>query len=119
MPSKTTSTAYYIGLMSGTSMDGIDTVLVDFSKKQPELICSHSHPFPDTLQKQLASIINPDWQGSLFQTGSLHQQLGKLFAEAVITLLKKTDISSKQIILQGETIGYVGRSGLATGTHLH
>ncbi len=97
MPTKAVTPAYYIGLMSGTSMDGIDVVLVDLSKKQIELICSHSHPFPATLQQQLAAIINPDWQGSLVQIGSLHQQLGKLFAEAVNALLKKTEIHSHQI----------------------
>ena len=97
MPSKANYPAYYIGLMSGTSMDGIDAVLVDFSKKHPELICSHSHSFPDALQQQLSTIITPDWQGSLLQVGTLHQQLGKLFAEAVNALLKKTDVHIKQI----------------------
>ncbi len=88
---------YYIGLMSGTSMDGIDVVLVDLSKNQTELIYTHSHPFPATLQQQLVAIISPDWQGSLVQIGSLHQQLGKLFADAVNALLKKTDLHTHQI----------------------
>ena len=38
--------AYYIGLMSGTSMDGVDAVLVDFSGAQPQLIASHTEAIP-------------------------------------------------------------------------
>ena len=101
MPSKATNSAYYIGLMSGTSMDGIDAVLVDLSKAQAELICSHSHPFPASLQTQLSDIISPAWKGSLLQIGRLHQKLGKLFADSVSALLQKKDISAQNILAIG------------------
>ena len=36
----------YIGLMSGTCLDGIDAVLVRFHGERPELLASHAQPWP-------------------------------------------------------------------------
>ncbi|HIO97021.1 MAG TPA: anhydro-N-acetylmuramic acid kinase, partial [Leucothrix sp.] len=90
-------TDYYIGLMSGTSLDGIDAVLVDFSSNEPFLIESYSHAFPTSLQQELLEVIQPDWKGSLLTIGSLNQKLGKLFSEAVNSLIKKSSVTSNEI----------------------
>jgi len=90
-------TDYYIGLMSGTSLDGIDAVLVDFSSNEPLLIESYSHAFPTNLQQELLEVIQPDWKGSLLTIGSLNQKLGKLFSEAANSLIKKSCVTSKEI----------------------
>jgi len=88
---------YFIGLMSGTSLDGVDAVLVDFNNNKPELTASYSHPIPSTLKQELLETIQPNWQGSLLTIGTLDQKLGKLFANAVNQLLKKTPIEKQKI----------------------
>lgn len=90
-------TEYYIGLMSGTSLDGIDAVLVEFKKNSPLLVASHSHQIPPNIQKKLSEFTQPNWLGSVASLGIFHQQLGELFAEAVIHLLQKSKLSSQKI----------------------
>ncbi len=97
MLSESGSTDYFLGLMSGTSMDGIDAVIVNFTKTKSSLVCSHFHPLPESIQESLGNIIAPDWKGSLQTIGILNQQLGKLFAEAANALIKKSGLETEQI----------------------
>lgn len=93
----TNLTPYYIGIMSGTSLDGVDVVLVEFKDSTIQLLSSHCEPIPDKLQQQLLAVINPNWRGSLSSIGELHQQLGELFASAVNRLLERSDKKLSQI----------------------
>ncbi len=94
--------SYYIGLMSGTSLDGVDAVLIDLAAgNQTNLITSYSHPIPPDLRIQISGFSQSGWRGSIAQVGSLHQQLGRLFGDAASALLLKTDINTKQICAIG------------------
>jgi len=89
---------YYIGIMSGTSLDGVDVVLVEFTDDNSIILCSSYFQATEAkLQQQLLTISNPKWRGSLSEVGMLHQQLGTLFANAVNALLAQTNITPKQI----------------------
>ncbi|MBS4051962.1 MAG: anhydro-N-acetylmuramic acid kinase [Methylomonas sp.] len=83
--------------MSGTSLDGIDAGLVDFSPSLPRLIAFHYQAFPDELRSQIHRISQPDTAILLNDYGTLDAQLGQLFAEAALALLKNTDIPATEI----------------------
>ena len=50
-------TEYYIGLMSGTSVDGIDAALVCIGEDSVNLVATHSHPYPDAVRERLLHAI--------------------------------------------------------------
>ena len=52
---------YYIGIMSGTSLDGVDAVLVDFDPAASSLIQSYFLPYDDDLRTALLSLHQPGY----------------------------------------------------------
>ena len=52
-------TELYIGLMSGTSLDAIDAVLVEFPDHRVHLLAHHSEPLPEDLRDSLLALNRP------------------------------------------------------------
>jgi anhydro-N-acetylmuramic acid kinase len=86
--------------MSGTSMDGIDAVVVDFSSHLPHLIASHQEPIPDKLQQSLRQLAQPGDDG-IDQVGVADVQMGHLLAKAVNNLLSSSNIAPSDITAIG------------------
>jgi len=91
----------YIGLMSGTSMDGIDAALVEFDNQHIKLISSHSHPIPKTLKTKLHQLSLDAPETSLDMLGEADAQLGLVFADAVKSLLNEANIKADKITAIG------------------
>ena len=90
----------FIGLMSGTSMDGIDAALVDFSEAQPKLIACHGLPWPDDIKQALLAAKDiPD--EALDTLSDLDLATAETFAEACIQLLDRSPFQAKHIIAIG------------------
>ena len=100
---------HYIGLMTGTSMDGIDAALVEFGgedkSKQIRVVSTHSHAIPEILRAALLDLSLPGRGGAgqdrIDQMGSADAQLGELLADAVNSLLLKASMASAQITAIG------------------
>ncbi|MCW8900521.1 MAG: anhydro-N-acetylmuramic acid kinase [Gammaproteobacteria bacterium] len=99
----------YIGLMSGTSLDGIDAVLVEFKNDQVTVVDSTYLPLPSSLKNEIKSLINPG-ENEINRLTALDVKLGKLFAEAVKQLITKENINKEDIIAigsHGQTIRHL------------
>ena len=86
----------YMGLMSGTSADGIDAALVDFNTLQPKLIATHYNEFTPKLRQTVLDICRPG-HDEINRLGELDILLGKEFARAANTLLQHHHINPKHI----------------------
>jgi anhydro-N-acetylmuramic acid kinase len=97
----------YIGLMSGTSADGIDAVLMDFAPA-PRILATHYSTYPDSVKERTRRIMLGQHVGDpLDEAGSLDSELGELFGAAVLALLEesKTDPKSVRAVgSHGQTI---------------
>ncbi|WP_053143470.1 anhydro-N-acetylmuramic acid kinase [Erwinia billingiae] len=90
----------YIGVMSGTSLDGIDVVLAAIDERMVAQQASYCHPLPAALRQAILSIC----QGqslTLSQLGQIDRQLGRVFAEAVQTLIQREGLEREDITAIG------------------
>lgn len=88
---------YYIGLMSGTSMDAVDVALVQFNDKAI-LKFYREYPIEQSLRKQIRSI---NEKSSLDDVAALDSKLGHLFAKATNDLLIEANISADEVAAIG------------------
>jgi anhydro-N-acetylmuramic acid kinase len=93
--SDTSSPELYIGTLSGTSMDGIDTALVRFTPKL-EMVASHSLAFPTEIKKELLALCSPG-ENEIDRLGRADVTLGRLFAQAVNELLAKAGVAASAV----------------------
>ena len=89
----------YLGIMSGTSLDGVDLALVDFFEK-PNLVASGFVPMPEDLRANLAELLKSG-ETSLQKLGEIDHHLGVLYADCVNDFLVKNQLEASQITAIG------------------
>ncbi|MBU6421342.1 MAG: anhydro-N-acetylmuramic acid kinase [Gammaproteobacteria bacterium] len=87
----------FIGLISGTSSDGVDAVLAEFMPA-PRLIASHFLAYPEALRLELLEFAAGRYRGDpIDQLGRLDCALGELFAQAALAVLKQSRLSGRDV----------------------
>lgn len=87
----------YLGLISGTSADAIDAVLVDFGAEVPQLIAGHAHAWSDDLRQRMLAVAQGERSLDLDELGRLDVELGHRFADAALRLLEISGISASRV----------------------
>ncbi len=107
----------YVGLMSGTSMDGIDVAIVDFTNLVPRVIDFQTFAYPDKLAHILHSLCEPN-ENEVVSLGHADRATAHAFAQATSLLLDRNNLLPshiKAIGSHGQTVrhhpeGYCGFS---------
>jgi anhydro-N-acetylmuramic acid kinase len=103
----------YIGLMSGTSLDGIDAILADFTHPQPQLLAQHFLAFDVALKDELLALHLPA-HNELHQAQLTGNRLARLYADCIAPLLAQTGIAAgdvRAIGCHGQTIRHCPEHG--------
>jgi anhydro-N-acetylmuramic acid kinase len=107
---------YVIGLMSGTSADGIDAVVAEIFSTRARLtkarVVLHVHtPFPADLRRQ---IIRVSLHGAVAEICELNFSLGEHFARAALKAIKTSRLKPSEIAAigsHGQTIHHLPNAG--------
>lgn len=91
------ASAPYLGLISGTSADSIDVVLVRFSRGVPQLLASHAHPWPPALRDRMLALAQGEAALDVDAFGRLDVEIGHCFADAALQLLEQSGTAAQDV----------------------
>ncbi len=106
MASPSDTSAIYIGLMSGTSMDGVDAALVRFGEHSCEILATHKQAYPESLRADLKVATQNPETFTIDTFGALDQMVAEHFSSAALAVIDHSDIDPARI----EAIGSHGQT---------
>jgi anhydro-N-acetylmuramic acid kinase len=89
--------ALYLGLISGTSADGIDVALVRFDDGTPHLVHGLVYPWPEALRDRILSVAQDESRLDLDVFGQLDVAIGHVFADAALRTLEQSETSAQSV----------------------
>ena len=93
-----------IGLMSGTSVDGVDAALVEIQNNgldtRVELIAFHTHSFGSEVRGRIFDLFQPE-TSSVDEICQMNFLIGEVFADAALSVISAAGLETEEIDLIG------------------
>jgi anhydro-N-acetylmuramic acid kinase len=104
----------YLGIMSGTSLDGADAILADFSEAKPRVLAFVSESFPGALRNELLAL-NTAGDNEIERSHLAANQLADVYARAAQRAMRNANVSQVIAIgCHGQTIRHRPDLGFTT-----
>jgi anhydro-N-acetylmuramic acid kinase len=88
----------FLGMISGTSVDGIDAALVQFhGGDAPRMLRARTFPLPPTLRELVLRVSQADARVELDEFGELDTRIGQAFAAAARELLEEAGVDAAHV----------------------
>jgi len=118
----------YVGLISGTSADGIDAALVRFGEPGPahsatsrcELLLGQTYPWHADVRERLVALGQGAGVRSIEELGTLDVQIAEAFAEATMRLLDQAGVTADAVLAlgsHGQTVRHRPAGARLDGLH--
>jgi anhydro-N-acetylmuramic acid kinase len=114
----------YLGLISGTSADGIDAALVRFehgaAPTRCALVLGRTYPWQDALRERLVALGQGGDARSLEELGTLDIQVAQAFAQAALTLIDEAGVDPRAVAAigsHGQTVRHRPAGARCDGEH--
>ncbi|MCS7041196.1 MAG: anhydro-N-acetylmuramic acid kinase [Bryobacteraceae bacterium] len=119
MPARSSRPMLAGGIMSGTSLDGIDAVVVQLEGARVQTLAFHSAPYPPEVRQALLAVSNAETHTR--EIARLHFLLPELYAGAFLEACRKARVKPAQIAVlgcHGQTIYHEGQPAPCYGRRI-
>lgn len=95
----------YLGMISGTSVDGVDAVLVQFEAQRCEVVAARTMAYPPAIDRRVRDLIETG-RAELAELGAIDVALGRYFGDCALALLREANVRPEDV----RAIGHHGQT---------
>ena len=114
-----------VGMMSGTSVDGVDAALVEISGSDDapsvRLLAFENKPFPPAVREKIFQLFRPE-TAAVDKVGYMNFLLGEIYAQSALSVIEKVELKPEDVDLigsHGQTIWHQPEMNCEDGFPVH